>query len=233
MSGDGKFASPPCMATDVDPAYFDPLAVDPGQARDVARWRRSERARLVALRDGVGQAGRSQVSDLISRHLGRLLDERTAGQDGTADRRIVLSGYWPIKGEPDLRPLLAALHDEGVIIALPVVEVRAAPLIFRCWTPGTKMVRGDWNIPIPPPEAARLTPDITLAPCLGWDDRCFRLGWGGGYFDRTLAVLKPRPLTIGVALTAARLPTIHPQPHDIALDLILTEDGGAAPRTDK
>ena len=67
-----------------------------------------------------------------------------------------------------------------------------------------------------------LQPDIALAPCLGWTDDCYRLGWGGGYFDRTLAVLTPCPLTIGVALSAARLPTIYPQPHDIPLDLILT-----------
>jgi 5,10-methenyltetrahydrofolate synthetase len=143
-------------------------------------------------------------------------------------RGCVLSGYWPIKGEPDLRPALAGLHRAGVTIALPVVETRAAPLVFRRWTPETKLVRGDWNIPVPPPEADELTPEVALAPCLGWDGACFRLGWGGGYFDRTLAALVPRPLTIGIALSAACLPTIFPQPHDIPLDLILTEDGVAA-----
>jgi 5,10-methenyltetrahydrofolate synthetase len=75
-----------------------------------------------------------------------------------------------------------------------------------------------------------MTPDIVLAPCLGWTDECYRLGWGGGYFDRTLAALTPRPVTIGIALSAARLQTIFPQPHDIPLDLILTEDGVAATR---
>ncbi len=136
----------------------------------------------------------------------------------------VLSGYWPIKGEPDLRPALADLHRAGVTIALPVVESRAAPLTFRRWTPETGLVRGDWSIPIPPPEAEVLRPDIALAPRIGWDGACFRLGWGGGYFDRTLAVL----VTIGIALGAAHLPTIFPQPHDIPLNLILTEDGVAA-----
>jgi 5,10-methenyltetrahydrofolate synthetase len=212
------------MAAEVDPAYFDPLGVDPQQARDVARWRQAERTRLAGLREGLGQAGRAQVSDRIAGHLGRGLRDRGVG------RGCVLSGYWPIKGEPDLRPALADLHRAGVTIALPVVETRAAPLVFRHWTPETRLVRGDWNIPVPPPEADGLTPDITLAPCLGWDDACFRLGWGGGYFDRTLAALTPRPLTIGVALSAARLQTIYPQPHDIPLDLILTEDGVAATR---
>ena len=214
------------MAAEVDPAYFDPLGVDPRQARDVARWRRAERARLAGLREGLGQAGRAQVSDRVAGHLGRVLTE------GDVERGCVLSGYWPIKGEPDLRPVLADLHRAGVTIALPVVETPAAPLIFRRWTPETKLAHGEWSIPVPPPEADLLLPDIALAPCLGWTDDCYRLGWGGGYFDRTLAALTPRPITIGIALSAARLPTIYPQPHDIPLDLILTEDGVAARRRD-
>ncbi len=217
--------APPCLAGEIAPDYFDPLAADPQQAADVARWRRAERSRLARLRNDLGQAGRAEVSQRICRHLAALL----SGWGLTPG--TVFSGYWPIKGEPDLRPVLADLHRAGVTVALPVVEVRAAPLVFRRWTPETRMVRGDWNIPVPPPEAERLTPDIALAPCLGWTEGCFRLGWGGGYFDRTLAAMAPRPRVIGIALTAARLPTIYPQPHDIALDHILTEDGLAATRT--
>lgn len=216
-------ASPPCMAAEGEPACSDPQANDPQQARDVARWRQAERLRLAALREALGQAGRAGVSARVARHLADFLHDLPRG--------AVLSGYWPIKGEPDLRPLLADLHRAGVTIALPVVETRAAPLVFRRWTPETRMLRGDWNIPVPPPEAERLTPGFALAPCLGWDGGCFRLGWGGGYFDRTLAVLAPRPVTIGIALAAARLATIFPQPHDIPLDHILTEDGPAATRT--
>ncbi len=227
MSASNSYASPPCMAGEIDPTYFDPLGVDPEQMRDVARWRRAERKRLAGLREDLGQAGRAQASARIGEHLKSALAERGVG------RGTVLSGYWPIKGEPDLRPLLTELHGIGVTIALPVVETRAAPLMFRHWTPEARMTRGDWNIPVPPPDAAKLTPDVTLAPCLGWDAGCYRLGWGGGYFDRTLAVLAPRPLTIGLALSAARLPTIHPQPHDIPLDLILTEDDVAATRKDE
>lgn len=219
MTGGGTYASPPCMAGEIAPDYFDPLAIDPQQSLDVARWRKAERLRLGALRDGLGLGGRNEVSAHIRGHLAKLLP--TLGlRTGT-----VLSGYWPIKGEPDLRPLLADLHRAGVTIALPVVETRAAPLVFRRWTPETRMVRGEWNILVPPPEAMVLPPDFALAPCLGWTGDCYRLGWGGGYFDRTLAVLGPRPVTIGIALTAARLATIFPQPHDIPLDHILTEDG--------
>lgn len=227
MSGQGAYASPPCMAAEVDPTYFDPLGVDPGQARDVARWRRAERARLASLREGLGQTRRAQVSSSICGHL-----EMVLAACGTL-RGTVLAGYWPIRGEPDLRPLLTELHATGVRVALPVVESRAAPLVFRRWKPEMRMLRGHWNIPVPPPEAEVLVPDIALAPCLGWDEGCYRLGWGGGYYDRTLAALSPRPVTIGVALAAARLTTIYPQPHDVPLDMIVTETGVSGERKDQ
>lgn len=212
MTKCGTYASPPCMATEVDPAYFDPLGVDPGQVRDVARGRRAERKRLAGLREGLRQAGRAQITDRVAGHPKRELTGRGARHG------CVLSGYWPIKGEPHLRPALADLQSAGVTIALPVVETRAAPLVFRRLTPETRPLRGDWNIPVPPPHANMLVPDFALAPCLGWIDDCYRLGWGRGYFDRTLAAPTPRPITIGIALNAARQPTIFPQPHDIPLD---------------
>ncbi len=106
-----------------------------------------------------------------------------------------------------------------------MVETKAAPLVFRRWTPEREMVRGDWNIPVPPPDASGLIPEIMLAPLVGWDGEGYRLGYGGGYFDRTLAALPPQRLVIGVGLEAARLATIYPQPHDIALDAIVTEMG--------
>ena len=216
----GGFSSPPCYAAEVDPAYFDPLAVDPEQARDVARWRRAERTRLRAERQGISVADRQAAGAALVGHLTGLLNDRFGGARGR-----VLSAYWPIKGEPDLRPLMRDLHDAGIIVALPVVEVKSTPLVFRRWTPATRMVRGDWNIPVPPPEADRLTPDITLAPLVGWDGAGYRLGYGGGYFDRTLAHLAPRPFVIGIGLQAAELATIYPQPHDVPLDVIVTEEG--------
>lgn len=214
------FASPPCMAAEVDPTYFDPNHVDPEQARDVARWRKAERQRLRGERDAMSVADRASMGERIGAHLLRFLADRFGSLEGR-----VFSGYWPIKGEPDLRPVLASLHRAGVSVALPLVEVKAAPLVFRRWTPETKMVRGDWNIPVPPPEAEAVVPEIALAPVMGWTEGAYRLGYGGGYFDRTLAALSPRPFTIGIGLQAARLATIYPQPHDIRLEVILTEDG--------
>ena len=216
----GSFASPPCLAGEVAPDYFDPMAVDPDQARDVARWRKAERARLRTERQALSVEDRAAAGAALARHLREVLSTRIEGLQGR-----VVSAYWPIKGEPDLRPLMAELHRAGVTVCLPIVEQKAAPLVFRGWTPETRMVRGDWNIPVPPPDAEVLIPDITLAPLVGWDGDGYRLGYGGGYFDRTLEALDPRPFTIGIGFQSARLTTIFPQPHDIPLDLILTEAG--------
>src|SRR5690606_38068957 len=114
------------------------------------------------------------------------------------------------------------LHERGAIPALPVVERRASPLVFRPWRPGAAMERGHWNIPVPA-TTETLVPDVVLAPLVGWDAAGYRLGYGGGYFDRTLAARQP--LAIGVGLQSARLATIYPQPHDIALAAIITECG--------
>ena len=214
------FSSPPCYAAEVAPEYFDPLAVDPEQARDVARWRKAERTRLRAARLALSVAERKEIGEALAGYLRQVLQDRFGGAQGK-----VLSAYWPIKGEPDLRPLMADLHEGGVTVALPLVETKAAPLTFRRWTPETRMVRGDWNIPVPPPDAPVVTPDIALAPLVGWTADGYRLGYGGGYFDRTLAALTPKPFVIGIGFQAAQLKTIYPQPHDIPLDLILTENG--------
>ncbi|WP_327787112.1 5-formyltetrahydrofolate cyclo-ligase [Rhabdonatronobacter sediminivivens] len=186
----------------------------------MARWRRAERMRLRAERQALNTATRKKAGAALAGHLRGFLAARFGDMRGR-----LLSAFWPIKGEPDLRLLMADLHQEGLRIALPLVDVTHAPLIFRRWTPETRMVRGHWNIPVPPPEAELVTPDVTLAPLVGWDRFGFRLGYGGGYFDRTLAQLSPRPFVIGVGLQTAALATIHPQPHDIRMDAIVTEEG--------
>ncbi|WP_323778312.1 5-formyltetrahydrofolate cyclo-ligase [Leisingera sp.] len=212
------YASSPCMAAETGLYGSQPSA--PQEGAEVARWRKSERSRLRADRLAMTVAARQAAGAALSGHLRQLLRTRFGGAGGR-----VISFYWPIKGEPDLRPLMAELHAEGAAIALPIVETKAAPLVFRLWTPETQLVRGDWNIPAPPPGSPMLSPEITLAPLVGWASGGFRLGYGGGYFDRTLAAVSPRPFTIGIGLDSARLPTIFPQPHDIPLDSILTEAG--------
>jgi len=118
---------------------------------------------------------------------------------------------------------MEGLDAAGARLALPVVENREAPLVFRAWAPETVMVCGRWNILVPAANSPRVVPDIMLAPLVGWDSEGYRLGYGGGHFDRTLAATIPRPLVIGVGLHSARVATIFPQPHDIAMDAIVTE----------
>lgn len=207
-------ASPPCLAEELDPAH-----VDPEQAHDVAIWRKAERQRLLAERNAMAVEARHVASHAIADHLDWVLADRFGSLQG-----LTISAWWPIKAELNLRTWLAGLAQRGAQAALPIVITQGAPLIFRPWTPETRMERGFWSIPIPA-EGPEVTPDITLAPVVGWDAAGYRLGYGGGYFDRTLAALKPRPFAIGVGLDAARLPTIFPQPHDIPMQLIVTESG--------
>jgi 5,10-methenyltetrahydrofolate synthetase len=219
MSEPGRYASPPCLAGELGADPFDPLAVDPEQARDVARWRKAERARLLTARAALSVAQRHAAAEAIAGHLDTLLARRFGTVEG-----LTVSAWWPIKAELTLRPWLETLLARGERVALPVVVTPAAPLTFRPWTPDCKMVQGFWKIPVPA-DGPEVVPDVTLAPVVGWDMAGFRLGYGGGYFDRTLAALAPRPWTIGIGLQSARLATIFPQPHDIGLDVILTEAG--------
>ena len=218
------YASLPCLAHEIDPGYFDPLAVDPQQASDVGRWRRATRAHLLTARAALPMQARPAAARAIADHLDRLLTDRFTTLDG-----LTISAWWPIKAELDLRFWLAGLAARGARAALPIVATRAAPLIFRLWTPETRMERGFWNIPVPA-EGPTVVPDITLSPVVGWDAAGYRLGYGGGYFDRTLAALTPRPLATGIGLCTARIATIFPQPHDIAMQVIVTETGPHFPK---
>lgn len=195
-------------------------APPPDDPAAVATWRTAERRRLRAARLDVTAEQRALVAQAIATELDLIIAERLGDPAGH-----VIAGYWPIKAEPSLLFWMEALHDRGARIALPVVEVPSTPLVFRAWSPGARMERGHWNIPVPTADAAHLSPEIALAPLIGWDPGGYRLGYGGGYFDRTLAALAPRPYVIGVGLDTSRIPTIVPQSHDIPLDVIVTERG--------
>lgn len=191
----------------------------PTSAPDVAIWRKAERLRLLDERGTLTLAHRQVATERIITHLEQVLAAQFGDLQG-----MTISAWWPIKAELNLRHWMEALVARGIGVALPVVATPSAPLQFRLWTPHCAMERGFWNIPVPA-EGAVVVPDVTLAPVVGWDAAGFRLGYGGGYFDRTLAALSPRPFAIGIGLQAAQVATIHPQPHDIAMDAIITETG--------
>lgn len=180
---------------------------------DIMAWRRAERVRLQEARRALGRAEREASTARIAELLQRNFPELAGAAVGF---------YWPFKGELDLRGLARTLHEAGSRLSLPVVVQKAAPLEFWHWEPRTRLARGDWGIPVP---AERIVehPTALIVPLLGFDEAGYRLGYGGGYYDRTLAVLEPRPLAVGIGFDDARLPTIEPQPHDVPMDLIVTE----------
>jgi 5-formyltetrahydrofolate cyclo-ligase len=212
----GEYASPPCYMHEVDPAYsgLDTLP-DLQQQCDVRRWRKAERERLIAARLSMAADERRAADQRIVAALDALL----ASVPGE-----VVAAYWPVNGEPDLRDWMAGLAARGRGCALPVAIGPDAPLIFREWRPGAPLAVDVMGVPAPLLSAA-LSPDIVIAPALGFDAARHRLGYGGGLLDRTLAAMTPRPRAIGVAYAHAALPTIYPQPHDIAMDVIATENG--------
>src|SRR4051794_25156336 len=182
---------------------------------EVRRWRKAQREILVAHRLGAGRAEREAWSAAIAARLDGL--PALGGLAGP------LGFYWPFKGEFDPRPLARLLHARGVRLALPVVVERAKPVAFRAWWPGMRMRPGIWDIPVPD-EGDWVSPEALLVPLLGFDPGGYRLGYGGGYSDRPLAAAQPAPpLAIGVGFDIGRLETIHPQPHDVPMDLIVTE----------
>lgn len=134
----------------------------------------------------------------------------------------------PVRGEFDARPLAARLLARGWQTAMPVAVAAAAPMVFRLWTPSSAMDVDRHGIPIPR-GGPEVTPGVVLLPLLAFDPQGFRLGYGGGYFDRTLAAMVPRPRAIGVGFELGRVPDIRPQPHDIRLDVIVTEAGVLRP----
>jgi 5-formyltetrahydrofolate cyclo-ligase len=213
----GGYASPPCFAHELDIGPDGYSTVDPLQARDVARWRKAERERLIAARLAVSADARRDVAEAVAATLDELVDPASG---------MAVSLYWPFRGELDLRGWMALAAERGARVALPVVEAKGRPLSFREWRPGCRMERGVWNIPVPS-DGAPVTPDVVIAPLVGFDPGCYRLGYGGGFYDRTLAALSPRPRAIGVGHPVAAIPTIYPQPHDVPMDAIVTGTGAA------
>lgn len=183
---------------------------------DVRPWRRAQRLEILAKRRDLTPPARERIGAAVIDTINREIP-------GLANR--IIGFYWPIKGEIDLRSLMGACLKAGVgAAALPVVIEKLQPLEFWNWTPETKMRLGAWNIPVPAARAA-VRPTALLVPLLGFDDAGFRLGYGAGYYDRTLAAIEPKPLTIGVGFEMSRLHTIFPQPHDIPMDAVVTEAG--------
>lgn len=164
----------------------------------------------------------------------------------------VIGAYWPIKGEFDPLPALYRWQEDALLepslagapgpqladqslaqrlprkIGLPVVDKASKTLSFHAWYPGCPMEEDAYGIP-KPKDTERVTPTLLLVPCVGWGPGGYRLGYGGGFYDRTLASYQPKPTTVGLGYSIGWLPTLQPEPHDEPLDTILSETGVAWP----
>lgn len=145
---------------------------------------------------------------------------------------VAIGAYWPIKGEFDALPSLYrwSESDGQRIIGLPVILRETRQLRFHAWWPGCPMEDDAYGIP-KPKDTPQFEPQLLLVPCVGYGPRGSRLGYGGGFYDRTLAELRPKPYTVGLAYSHGHVPWLEPEDHDVPLDVILTEDGVAWPNT--
>ncbi len=179
----------------------------------VRAWRVRTRQALIGRRLGLDGALRSTRGERARQHLLEAVD---------LSRFATLGVYWPVRGEIDVLAIAAAHLARGGRVALPVVVRPFAPVEFWSWRPGIPMSRGVWNIPIPAQREV-LVPEGLIVPLVGFDARRYRLGYGGGYYDRTIAAAAERPWCVGLGFEAGRLESIFPQPHDVPMDLIVTD----------
>jgi 5-formyltetrahydrofolate cyclo-ligase len=190
-----------------------PLAPSETDWSSINTWRKATRQRLISERIRLARHFRRAQSEEAKRRLVQnvdLLEFETIGL------------YWPIKGEIDCRDIARAHVEREGVVALPVVVERGAPVEFWRWRPGARMSRGLWNIPIPE-QRELVQPDALIVPLVGFDAGCYRLGYGGGYYDRTLGASARRPYCVGLGFNCGALSTIYPQRHDIPLDAIVTD----------
>lgn len=187
---------------------------------ELKTFRAELRERQLAQRQALGEAERAERAAALAGHLRLLLAELAPA---------VLAFTWPIAGEPDLRPLVAEYLAGGAgrRLVLPEVVRRAAPMVFRQWTPGCALREQRFGVMVPA-EGELLRPDAILLPPVAFDEGGYRLGYGGGYYDRTLEALAAagrRPVAIGAGFELSRCATIHPQAWDQPLDYVVTEAG--------
>ncbi|WP_417550518.1 5-formyltetrahydrofolate cyclo-ligase [Methylophaga sp.] len=177
------------------------------------QWRNEQRYRLT-------QQRLELVSDLRLLHQVALFKKLQTVLDPLP--KGIIGFYWPVRGEIDCRDFICGLIKQGWQAALPKIIDSKQALQFRRWSPESIMQAEVWDIPVPQ-NTAVTQPDVLIIPLVGFDNELHRLGNGGGFYDRTLAV-SAKPLSIGIGYQWMQLNSIHPQPHDVPMDLIVTEE---------
>ncbi len=192
------------------------MSVPQTQSDDISATKAGLRERALARREAIGDAARKQAAERAVENFFR---------DVPVELGQTISAYWPMRGEIDVKPLLSRLMDEGWRVCLPVVMGEDEPLAFRRWEEGAPLYPAGFGMLEPGDDAPEAVPEIVVMPLLGFDRTGTRLGYGGAYYDRTLATIEPRPLLVGYAFAAQEFDTIPRAEHDIALDLVVTETG--------
>ncbi len=172
-------------------------------------------------RSTVSEAIRFGFAESLAR-IGAELVRAASGREA-----IVVSVFLPIRGEPETEPLIAAVVAGGAIVALPVTVARAQPLRFLVWRPGEPLEVGRYGIREPLPSAREVSPDMLFVPLAAYDRRGFRLGYGAGYYDSSLEVLRRHKtvVAVGVAFSIQEVEHVPTEPHDQRLDAVITEHG--------
>lgn len=178
-------------------------------------WRQQQRQRLLAEREALSTELREHIQRQCLHYIAAYLGQCEPG---------ILGLYWPIKGELDCRQLAGSLLSAGWVLSVPVINSDTRKLDFARWQPDTPMQSGRWNIPVPVMQDL-VKPERFLVPLVGFDAKNFRLGYGGGYYDRTLADSYTTVETIGVGMEMGRFETIYPHEMDIPMNKIITESG--------
>ncbi len=185
---------------------------------EAARWRAA-----AAAEDGAAGGGAAAA---VSRRLLEELDATLGLISGTPSDTVV-SAYWPMGSELDPRPAMRELHGRGHSIGLPVVVEAERPLLFRAWSPGDALEAAGFNTQVPGAHKAELGPRVVLVPLLAFDRAGYRLGYGGGFYDRTLAKLRAEGevLAVGLAYADQEVPEVPRDGNDQQLDRLVTEAG--------
>ena len=180
------------------------------------------RDRFREARQQIPPKERAAATRRVCRHGETLICDRIVKQD-----QAVVSGFWPIRDEIDIRPLMIQLNKADLTCALPVVKEKHRPLIFRQWQLGEPLKEGELGLHQPSEEALLLIPQVLIVPLLAFDQEGYRLGWGAGYYDRTLAKLREESkiVAIGVGFSLQQLGKFPRDRHDQRLDFIVTEKG--------
>ena len=186
---------------------------------DILEAKKALRARIKTWRAGLSAEVRARAAEAVATQGLDFLVPRPKGS--------VVSGFAPLPDEFRVWPLLRRLHAQGFGLALPVMQGKGNPLLFRAWSPGDAMDRGVWGIAEPRVDKAALEPDILIVPLLAFDRRGWRLGYGGGFYDRTLKGLRARKavVAVGLAHDEQEVDAVPHLDYDQRLDWVLTPSG--------